>query len=103
MKKILDKKYRDEIPLDTYEEELKGFLDKGDFISAPNFETTKKIFEEAAKRHIELQESKSITLRVKNKDLIKLKAKAARNNIPYQTLIGLLINGYTEGKTRLSL
>ena len=34
---------------------------------------------------------------------MKLKAKAARNNIPYQTLIGLLINHYAEGKTKLTL
>ncbi len=61
------------------------------------------MFEEAAKNHIELQESKSITLRVKKKDLIKFKARATRNNIPYQTLINLLINSYAEGKTKLSL
>jgi len=103
MNKKLDKKYLDETPLDDYEKELKEFLDKGEFVSDPNFKETKKILEEAAKNHIELQESKSITLRVKKKDLIKLKARAARNNIPYQTLIGLLINHYAEGKTKLTL
>lgn len=103
MKKTLNKKYLEEIPLDDYERELKEFLEKGKFVSDPNFKENKKMFEEAAKRHIELQESKSITLRIKKKDLLKLKAKAIRNNIPYQTLINLLINSYTEGKTKLSL
>lgn len=89
--------------LDEYEQEIEDALERGEFISDPNFKETKKIFEEAARRHIELQESKSITLRIKKKDLIQLKARAARNNIPYQTLINLLINSYTAGKTKLSL
>ena len=93
----------DVTPLDDYEKELKEFIDKGEFISDPNFKETKKMLQEAAKRYIELEESRSITLRVKKKDLISLKAKAARNNIPYQTLIGLLINHYAEGKTKLTL
>ncbi len=103
MNKKLNKKYMDETPLDDYEKELKEFIDKGEFISDPNFKETKKMLQEAAKRYIELEESRSITLRVKKKDLISLKAKAARNNIPYQTLIGLLINHYAEGKTKLTL
>lgn len=89
--------------LDEYEQEIENALERGEFVSNPNFKETKKMFEEAAKRHIELRNSKSITLRIKQEDLIKLKAKAARNNIPYQTLINLLINSYTEGKTKLSL
>jgi len=56
--------------------------------------------ESPAKRHIELQESKSITLRVKNEDLIKVKAKAKRKGLAYQTLIGLLIREYVKGETR---
>lgn len=103
MKKILNKKYFDETPLDDYEKELKEFLDRGEFVSDPDFEKNKKLFEDAAKRFIELEESKSITLRIKKKDLLKLKARAIRNNIPYQTLINLLINSYTAGKTKLSL
>ncbi len=78
-------KYLDETPLDDYERELKEFLDKGAFVSDPNFKQNKKIFEEAAKRFIELEESKSITLRVKKKDLIRVKARAERNRIPYLT------------------
>lgn len=66
-------------------------------------EEINKIFDEAVKNYPILEETKSITVRVKKKDLIKLKAKAARNNIPYQTLINLLINHYTSGKTKISL
>ena len=103
MSKKLAKKYFDETPLDDYEKELKEFLEKGEFVSDPNFKENKKMFEEAAKNFIELEESKSITVRVKRKDLAKLKAKAARNNIPYKTLINLLISQYNEGKTKINL
>ncbi|KKS86135.1 MAG: hypothetical protein UV59_C0002G0010 [Candidatus Gottesmanbacteria bacterium GW2011_GWA1_43_11] len=103
MSKKSNKKYLDETPLDDYEKELKRFLDKERLVSDPNFAENKKLFEEAAKNFVELEESKSITLRIKKKDLLKLKAKAERNKVPYQTLINLLINSYTEGKTKLTL
>ncbi len=93
----------EKVVLDDYEQEIENALEKGEFVSDPDFKKNKKMFEEAARRYIELQESKSITLRIKRKDLIRLKAKAARNDIPYQTLIGLLINSYNEGKTKLML
>ena len=89
--------------LDEYEQEIEDSLARGEWVSDPNFAENKKMFEEAAARHIELRNSKSITLRIKKKDLIRLKVKAARNRIPYQTLINLLINSYAEGKTKISL
>lgn len=89
--------------LDEYEQELENALEKGEFASTPNFKETKKIFEEAAKRHIELRKSKSITLRINQIDLIKIKAKAEEKNIAYQTLIGLLIRQYVAGKRHIQL
>lgn len=88
--------------LDDYEREIEESLDRDEYVPVDNKEID-KMLDEAAKNYPELEDSKSITLRVKKRDLIKLKAKAARNNIPYQTLINLLINSYTAGKTRLSL
>lgn len=84
------------LKLDRYEQEIEDALERGEYVESPNFEETKKMLEEAAKRHIELQKSKSITLRIKNEDLIKVKAKAKRSGIAYQTLIGLLIRKYVS-------
>lgn len=95
--------FPDEKPLDDYERDLKKFLDRGEFVSDPNFKENKKMFEEMAKKHVALQGSKRITIRVKNRDLAQLKAKAENNNIPYQTLIGLLIRNYNQGRVKLSL
>lgn len=89
--------------LDDYEQEIETALERGEFVSVPDFEKRKLELVEAAKKYLERNESKSVTLRLKKKDLIKLKAKAARNNIPYQTLINLLIHSYNEGKTKLTL
>lgn len=39
----------------------------------------------------------------KREDLVKVKAKAIRNGIAYQTLIGLLIRQYVKGETEVNL
>lgn len=91
------------IILDEFEQEIEDSIGRGEFVSTPNFEETKKMFQEAAKNFRELRETKSITLRVKQGDLIKVKAKAIRNKLPYQTLIGILIHKYAEGETKITL
>lgn len=91
------------VVLDKYEKDLEDALQKGEFVSAPNLEETKQMFQEAAKNFRLLQETKSITLRVNVEDLIKVKAKAKRNGIAYQTLIGLLIRQYIKGETEVNL
>lgn len=98
-------KYPNETPLDDYERELKEFLDRGEYVSVPKkeFEETKKMFQEAARNYLEMKKSKKITLRVKNEDLIRVKAKAERTGIPYQRLIGTLIKQYSEDKIHLAI
>ncbi|MEX0896220.1 MAG: antitoxin [Patescibacteria group bacterium] len=89
--------------LDKEEQLIEEALEKGEYESDPNFEDTKKMLEEAAQRYQELNTSKPITVRIKQLDLIRLKAKAKAKNIPYQTLLGVLITEYVEGKTNLRL
>lgn len=89
--------------LDDEERQLEAALEREEFKENPNFLDTKSMLEEASKRHIELNTAKPITLRVKQLDLIKVKANAKARNIPYQTLLGTLIHQYAEGKTRVEL
>ncbi len=91
------------VVLDKYEQEIEDALEKGEFVSVPNLEATKQMFQEAAKNFRQLQATKSITLRVNMEDLIKVKAKAKRNGIAYQTLISLLIRQYIKGETEVIL
>ena len=89
--------------LDKEEQLLEEAFERGEYEEATDLKQTKKMLSEAAIKYIELNVSKPITIRVNQLDLIKVKAKAKRNNIPYQTLLSTLINQYAQGKTRLSL
>ncbi|MFH0937054.1 MAG: hypothetical protein V1808_02050 [Candidatus Daviesbacteria bacterium] len=89
--------------LDKYEQETEDALDEGKFVSVPNLAATKQMFQEAAENFRQLQQTKSITLRVNIEDLIKIKAKAKRNGIAYQTLISLLIRQYIKGEKKVVL
>ena len=89
--------------LDKYEQQIEDALSANEFVSIPNLEDTKQLFQEAAKNYKELQETKSITLRVKKEDLLKVKAKAKRSGVAYQTLISLLIRQYIKGETEVVL
>jgi predicted DNA binding CopG/RHH family protein len=72
-----------------------------DYVSAPDFAARKKLVEDAARQYVQLNTSKPITLRVKQTDLIRIKAKARRNNIPYQTLLGAVLHDFAEDKRDL--
>jgi len=80
--------------LDKYEQEIEAALENGEFVSMLDLEATKQMFQEAAK---------NFTLRVNIEDLIKVKAKAKRNGIAYQTLISLLIRQYIKGEKEVIL
>lgn len=50
-----------------------------------------------------LGKTKNINIRLPEKTIIKLKAIAAGNNIPYQTLVSSVLHRYAKGEKRLSL
>lgn len=89
--------------LDEEEKLLEKALEKGEFEKDPDFEKTKTMLQEAASYYLELHNSKPVTLRINQLDLIKVKAKAKRKQIPYQTLLGALIHDFAEGERELNL
>ncbi len=91
------------VMLDKYEQQIEDALSKGEYTSTSDLEETKELFQEAAKNYRELQKTKSITLRVNREDLIKVKVKAKRNGLAYQTLVSLLIRQYVKGETEVVL
>ena len=62
-----------------------------------------KSLAEVAEKHIESKLSQRINIRIKNEDLIKVKAKANENNIPYQTLLSTLIHKYAKNDIKISI
>ena len=89
--------------LDDEEKQLEEALEKGEFERDSDLQNTKAMLEEAASRYMELHNSKPVTLRINQLDLIRIKAKAKRKNIPYQTLLGALLHDFAEGKTELNI
>lgn len=92
-----------DLVLDKEEQRLEEALERGEFEVNPNFESTKKMLEAAARRHRELHTSKPVTLRINQLDLIKIKAKAKRSSIPYQTLVGAVLHDFADGKKELAI
>jgi len=74
-----------------------------EYVSVSDFNEGKKLVEEAALQYVQLNTSRPITLRLKQTDLIKIKAKAKRNNIPYQTLLGAVLHDFAEDKRELNI
>lgn len=91
------------LKLDKEQEKIEKALENNEFVRVPNLAATKKMFQEAAKNYRQLKKSKRITIRVNQEDLIKVKAKAQRNKIPYQTLLNALIHQYATGRARVEL
>lgn len=103
MKKLKNNNPFTNLVLDEEEKLLEEALEKGEFERDNDLQATKAMLEDAASRYLELHNSKPITLRVNQLDLIKIKAKAKRKNIPYQTLLGALLHDFAEGERELSI
>jgi predicted DNA binding CopG/RHH family protein len=89
--------------LDEEEQSLEAALASGEFEEAVDLDDTKKMLAEAADRYRQLNTSKPVTLRINQLDLIKIKAKAKRNNIPYQTLLGAVVHEFAEDRKELKI
>lgn len=103
MKKNATKNPFTHLVLDAEEAQIESALEKGEYHSDSNFSETKKMLEEAALNYKELTTARPITARVNQLDLIKFKARAKAKNIPYQTLLGILIHQYVEGTEEVRL
>ncbi len=91
--------------LNDEEQMLEQAFERGEFeeVSTSELEETKKMLKESAQQYRELHNSKPVTIRVNQLDLIRIKAKAQRKQIPYQTLLGLLIHDYVEEDREISI
>jgi predicted DNA binding CopG/RHH family protein len=81
--------------LDRDEMELAKSLDNEEWV-ADLTKKGKKQYEEYAL--YSLSKRKRINIRMTERDLKKIQAKAIEEGIPYQSLISMLIHKYNEGK-----
>jgi predicted DNA binding CopG/RHH family protein len=81
--------------LDKHEMELSKSLENEEWIS-DLAKKDKKQYEEYAR--YSLSKRKRINIRMSERDLKKIQAKAIEEGVPYQSLISMLIHKYNEGK-----
>jgi len=87
--------------LDKEELQILRDVEAGKYKSVANLKEEIKRAREAAKNT--LQKTKNINIRLSERDIQKLKVKAAENNLSYQTLISMLLRQYTKGEIRITL
>jgi predicted DNA binding CopG/RHH family protein len=82
--------------LDKDERELAKSLENEEWVSDLT-KKEKKQYEEYARYR-----QKRINIRMSERDLKKIRAKAIEEGIPYQSLISMLIHKYNEGKVSIN-
>lgn len=85
--------------LDKDERELTKSLENEEWVSDLT-KKEKKEYEEYAS--YSLIKQKRINIRMTERDLNKIRAKAVEEGIPYQSLISMLIHKYNEGKISIN-
>ena len=81
--------------IDKEEMELEKSLEAEEWVSDLT-KKEKKQYEEYARNSLTKQ--KRINIRMTERDLKKIQAKAIEEGLPYQSLISMLIHKYNEGK-----
>ncbi len=85
--------------LDKDELELVKSLENEDWVS----DLTKKGKKEYEKyARYSMNKQRRINIRMTERDLKKIRAKAIEEGIPYQSLISMLIHKYNEGKVSIN-
>lgn len=79
--------------LDSEEKQILRDFDNNEFVPLEDEGKLKKLYQRYARTT--LQKTKNINIRLSEKDLYKLKAKAAKEGIPYQTLAASLLHQAT--------
>jgi len=85
--------------LDKAEKDLAKSLDNEKWISDLT-QKDKAQYTEYAR--YSLNKQKRINIRMSERDLVKIRAKAIEEGIPYQSLISMLIHKYNEGKLSIT-
>ena len=83
---------------DKNEKELLNSFERGEWKSVKNLSGVKKHFQKVARET--LRKDRRIYIRLSQKDLEGIQAKAARDGMPYQTLISSVIHKFVVGSLK---
>jgi predicted DNA binding CopG/RHH family protein len=88
--------------LDKYERETLEAVEKA--IESGNFKPVKNLKKEIAKyqkiAQFTLNKSRHINVRISERDLFKIKARAFERGMPYQTLVSSLLHQFSNGQIK---
>ena len=80
--------------LDPEEEQILKAFEEGKLVRVKNFDKEKKMLEEAARNTS--NKTRNINLRLSERVVARLKAKAAKEGIPYQTLASSVLHRFVN-------
>ena len=86
------------LKFDKEELQILRDFERGEFESIRNFQEEKQKLEEAARKT--LQKDRRINIRISSRDLEKIRKRAAKEGIPYQTLISSTLHKLINGKLK---
>jgi len=84
--------------LDEEENQILKDFENEEFESLSNFKEEKEDLEKAA--HSTFKKDKRINIRISSRDMEKIKKIAAKEGIPYQSLISSTIHKFVRGKLK---
>jgi len=87
--------------IDSEEKEVMESFDKGEFVSVKDKDKVIRELKASAKNTI--AKTRLVSIRLSEKDLVKIKAKSIETGIPYQTLIGSVLHQFAEDKIKIVL
>lgn len=99
---MINKTIKPDYILDAYEQEIEDSLSDAPSTPSKSFAAQEKKLRQAAKETLRELKTRPITIRIRTKDLEKIKAHANDIAIPYQTLLGSLFHQFAEGKIRVN-
>ncbi|MHC4694581.1 MAG: CopG family antitoxin [Planctomycetota bacterium] len=86
------------LKLDEEERQILRDFERGEFESVRNFKEEKRKLEESARNT--LQKDRRINIRISSRDLERIRKRAAKEGIPYQTLISSTLHKLVNGKLK---
>ena len=78
------------------ERELIESSERGEWATVGNIEAQRAFWKQAARQTLDAKR-KRISISIPERDLVKLKTRAAEEGMPYQTLINSILHKYVEG------
>jgi predicted DNA binding CopG/RHH family protein len=78
------------------ERDLIESTERGEWVSVGNIEAQRVHWQKVAKQTLEGKRQR-ISIMIPERDLLRLKARAAEEGMPYQTLINSILHKYVEG------